>query len=240
MKRIDTILFDLDGTLLPMEQGTFINTYLVLLAEYVSTMGHDAKPFIKALWEGTGAMLANDGTMHNRERFWETFCKLYGIDATALEEELSIFYTTRFNEMLALVLPKPPLRPLLDHLRSKGYGITLATNPVFPKVAVHARLNWIGLSPKDFDHITTYENSRYCKPQTGYFQDILSRLCKEPDQCLMIGNSPAEDMAAAKLGISVFLLTDHLDNVKDLPLEGYPQGGFAQMEALLRGLPQLA
>lgn len=237
MKALDTILFDLDGTLLPMEQGTFIDTYFGLLAKWVSSLGHDPKPFLKALWESTGAMLNNDGTLFNSERFWQTFYQQFGGGAIDLEAALADFYATDFNEIRAILNPRPPLRPLLDHLRAKGYGVTLATNPVFPYVAAHSRLNWIGLSPADFDYVSTYENSRYCKPHPGYYQGILAHLGKEPAQCLMIGNSPADDMAAIDLGISVFLLTDHLENTKNVPLGDYPQGGFAEMEMFLRELP---
>mgnify|MGYP000843911833 FL=1 len=237
MKALDTILFDLDGTLLPIEQGTFIDTYFGLLANRVSGLGHDPRLFFKALWEGTGAMLNNDGTVSNSERFWQTLYRLFGSDTTDLETALVDFYATDFNETRAILSPRPPLRPLLDHLRAKGYGVTLATNPLFPYVAVQSRLSWIGLLPSDFDYISTYENSRYCKPHPGYYQGILAHLGKEPAQCLMIGNSPADDMAAIDLGISVFLLTDHLENAKNVPLGDYPQGGFAEMEAFLRELP---
>ncbi len=237
MKSLDTILFDLDGTLLPLEQGTFIDTYFGLLAKRVSSLGHDPAPFLKALWEGTGAMLHNDGTRSNSERFWQTFYHLFGDASTDLEADLADFYATDFNETRAILRPQPSLRPLLNHLRAKGYGITLATNPVFPYVAAQSRLGWIGLSPADFDYVSTYENSRYCKPHPGYYEDILAHLGKEPAQCLMIGNSPADDMPAMDLGISVFLLTDHLENAKNISLGDYPQGSFAQMEAFLRGLP---
>lgn len=239
MKALDTILFDLDGTLLPMEQGTFIDTYFALLAKRVSALGYDPKLFLKALWEGTTAMLYNDGTLSNSERFWQTFYKLFGATSTDLEAALADFYVTDFNEARAILSPQPSLRPLLDHLRARGYGITLATNPVFPYVAAQSRLGWIGLSPADFDYVSTYENSRYCKPHPGYYQGILAHLGKEPAQCLMIGNSPADDMAAIDLGISVFLLTDHLENARNTPLGDYPQGGFASLEAYLRALPFL-
>ena len=42
----------------------------------------------------------------------------------------------------------------------------------------------------------------------------------------MVGNDAAEDTAAEKLGIRVFLLTDCLINKDSRNISGYPQGSF--------------
>lgn len=237
--RLDTILFDLDGTLLPMQQDAFIDTYFGLLAKRVTGLGYEPKPFLSALWNGTSAMMHNDGAMTNRERFWQTFTQEIGPGAAELEDNLAVFYATDFNATAAILKPRPPVRPLLTALRAKGYGITLATNPLFPLVAAVSRLGWIGLTPADFDYVTTYENSRYCKPNLGYYRDLLAHIEKEPGQCLMVGNSPQDDMAAAKLGMPVFLLTDNLENARSLAYGDYPQGGFGALAEMLEGLPAL-
>ena len=46
---IKTILFDLDGTLLPMDQEAFVNAYTKLLAMYMVPYGYDPQLLIKAL-----------------------------------------------------------------------------------------------------------------------------------------------------------------------------------------------
>ena len=53
-------------------------------------------------------------------------------------------------------------------------SLVLATNPIFPAVAVETRLGWVGLTGSDFDLVTTYENSRSSKPNPAYYQSILS------------------------------------------------------------------
>ena len=45
----------------------------------------------------------------------------------------------------------------------------------------------------------------------------------------MVGNDVAEDGAARKLGIKVFLLTDCLINKKDEDISAYPHGGFKEL-----------
>ncbi|NCB31856.1 MAG: HAD family hydrolase, partial [Clostridia bacterium] len=135
--------------------------------------------------------------------------------------------------------PKADVKGLLSSLRRKGYGVVLATNPLFPPVAVASRLSWILLSPSDFDHVTTYDNSRFCKPHLGYYRDILAKVSREPAQCMMVGNNPVDDMAAADLGLAVYLLTDYLENPEGLEIGGYPQGSFADLAAFLGELPAL-
>ena len=49
---MNTVLFDLDGTLLPMDMKEFTDTYLFLLRNRLISSGYDADSIIKALWAG--------------------------------------------------------------------------------------------------------------------------------------------------------------------------------------------
>ena len=52
------------------------------------------------------------------------------------------------------------------------------------------------------------------------------------DECVMVGNDVKEDMvAASKLGMRTFLLTDCLLNKDELDTSAYPQGGFEELRA---------
>ena len=70
---LKNVLFDLDGTLLPMDQDAFVEGYIKLLAARMARRGMDPERLVRALWAGTGAMVRNDGSRLNEERFWETF-----------------------------------------------------------------------------------------------------------------------------------------------------------------------
>ena len=63
--RITTVLFDLDGTLLPMDQDLFVKSYFGKLAEKLAPYGYEPKTLMKAIWAGTGAMVQNDGSKKN-------------------------------------------------------------------------------------------------------------------------------------------------------------------------------
>ena len=71
MTKRKAIFFDLDGTLLPMDLNEFVQTYFGLLAKRLPQ--YDPKAVIAAVWQGTRAMTANDGTMTNEDRFWSVF-----------------------------------------------------------------------------------------------------------------------------------------------------------------------
>ena len=65
---IDTVMFDLDGTLLPMDQTEFVESYMKHLAMRFAPQGFDTHAIIKGLWAGVKAMTENGGTMSNEER----------------------------------------------------------------------------------------------------------------------------------------------------------------------------
>ena len=52
MKPFQTAIFDLDGTLLPMDQDVFIKAYFSRLAAKLAPHGYDPEKLIKAIWGG--------------------------------------------------------------------------------------------------------------------------------------------------------------------------------------------
>lgn len=235
---LDTILFDLDGTLLPMDQNDFIKAYVTQLCRRYVPCGYDKDAIIKALWTGTAAMVKNDGTCTNEDRFWAAFDALLG-DTTPIRDSIPSFYTTEFDAVKEIAAPSPLAREIVDTLRGKGYDLILATNPLFPAEGVRTRLSWIGLAPEDFSLVTTYDNSTFCKPFPGYYQEILKKTGKTPAQCRMVGNNPLDDMSAAKLGLDVYLVTDYIENEKGLPIDGFPQGSLESVLAWSEALPEV-
>ena len=121
-------------------------------------------------------------------------------------------------------------------MHQKKIPAVLATNPIFPAIATEHRMRWAGLSPDDFVHYTTYENSRFCKPNLAYYTEITDRLGVSPEECLMVGNDVGDDMVTENLGMKVFLLTDCLINKENVDLSAYPHGGFAELSAFIEDL----
>ncbi len=237
---MNTFIFDLDGTLLPMpDQEHFINTYFKALSKKFIPLGYDPQEMMKAVWIGTKAMIENDGTMSNEQRFWNVFCATMGEKARELEENFDDFYRNEFEAARATTSSHPLAPECIRLLKEKGYTLILATNPLFPKVATYKRLGWAGLYPKDFDHITTYENSSYCKPNLEYYKELLRLRGKQPSECIMVGNDVLEDMCAAELGMETFLLKDCLICPEGVDISGLKQGSFEELLTIIRKLPGL-
>ncbi len=229
------VLFDLDGTLLPMDQDIFVKTYFKLLAAKLMPHGYEADKLIDGIWAGTAAMVKNDGSCTNEEAFWNCFAGIFGQQVRADEPIFDEYYRTDFQQVAGVCGHNPEARAVIDMLKEAGVRVALATNPIFPAVATESRMKWAGLAPEDFDLYTTYENSRYCKPNPEYYKEIFAKLGCEGSECIMVGNDVEEDMVpASALGAKVFLLTDCLINKKERDITAYPHGGYNELKEFLR------
>lgn len=223
---IKAIMFDLDGTLLPMEQDAFVEKYCTLLANKAAEYGYDPKLLLKTMFDSLTAMVNNDGKKTNEEVFWEVFVKVYGKSIKGEHRLFKDFYENEFEMAKSKCGYNPLAKEIIENLKHKGYRLVLATNPVFPAIATKARMAWAGVYPSDFELYTTIENSSHSKPNLEYYKDLLNYLDCEADECLMVGNDVDDDMIASSLGINTFLLTDCLINKKNKDINNYKQGSF--------------
>lgn len=231
---IKAVLFDLDGTLLPMDQDVFVKTYFGLLAKKLAPYGYEPDKLIQAVWAGTEAMVKNDGKQSNEEQFWQTFAQVYGVDAKKDIDVFDDFYRNEFAAVKEVCGYHPKAAETVRLLKEKGFRVALATNPIFPQIATRQRISWTGLSFEEFELVTTYESSNYCKPNLNYYEEVMERLGVTSAECLMVGNDVSDDMVAEKLGMKVFLLTDCLINKDNKDISDYPSGSFEQLlECLL-------
>ncbi len=69
--------------------------------------------------------------------------------------------------------------------------------PVFPRTATYKRIRWAGLSPGDFEIVTTYEICHASKPSTAYYREILDWIGLAPADCVMVGNDVGDDTGPA-------------------------------------------
>jgi len=234
--KVTAILFDLDGTLLPMDQDDFTKSYFSNLAAKAATKGYQPNALIDTVWAGTAAMVKNDGAKTNDAVFWELFAAKYGGDALNDIPFFEEFYRTDFQKVRELCGFAPMAKEIVHSLKARGLRVILATNPLFPAIATESRIRWAGLEPEDFELYTTYENSCHCKPNPEYYKDIMTELNLVPEECVMVGNDVGEDMIAETLGMKVFLLTDCLINRKNEDISKYPHGGFDELKVFLDGL----
>ncbi|MDO5123292.1 MAG: HAD family hydrolase [Eubacteriales bacterium] len=234
---LKAILFDLDGTLLPMDNEEFTKTYLYLLSQEAKQWGYtDRDAFVKGIWNGVKYMYKNDGTNTNDRVFWQGFSDAMGKDFEDESKKFESFYKNIFTKAQVATRPAPLAAEAVKLAREKAEKVVLATNPIFPLEAYKQRLAWIGLNYEDFDLVTDYELSHFTKPNPKYYEEILEKISAEPKECLMIGNDCTEDMLPAlSLSMDFFLQTDDVINKDNIEIT-CKHGGFEEMVEFLKQL----
>ncbi len=226
---LTTVFFDLDGTLLPMDEDVFIQTYFKGLVMKLAPHGYDPDGLVKAIWTGVKAMVKNDGTGTNEEMFWKEFTEFYGEKCRQDEGVFEEFYRNEFQQVKSVCGFDADAAKVVQELKNMGLRLVLATNPFFPKVATESRVRWAGLVPEDFVYISTYENSHHSKPNLDYYKEIMRKVGVSGEECIMVGNNADEDMITEQLGMKTFLCPDCLINKSGKDISGYKQGGLADL-----------
>lgn len=201
---IRTILFDLDDTLLSNNVDIFMQRYFGLLSAYAGQK-FDESVFMPNLIQSTRAMIQNtDPGLTNAEIFWAAFEELTGGRRADLEPFFDVFYEKEFMQLKSSTSLRPAAARLVQEAIDRDLLVVVATNPLFPRVAIEQRLEWAGLPISEFDFalVTTYENMHAAKPQPAYYREILARLGVEPRQALMVGDDWRNDISpSAKVGL---------------------------------------
>ena len=207
---ITTILFDLDGTLLPMDTDLFTKKYFSELAIKLKNY-FTLEEITKNIWGSTKYMISNlDSNKTNEEAFFEDFYERINHKAEVLNPVFEDFYEKDFNNIKSIASQNKYIIEAVDLLKEKGYNLVVATNPLFPERAILHRIEWAGLNQEDFMFITSFEKMHYCKPQLKFYEEILDNIKKQPSHCMMVGNDIGEDMIAKEMGMKTYLIEDHI------------------------------
>lgn len=225
-------LFDLDGTLLPMNMEHFVNIYLSTFCKRFSPVfGISAELIADAFYKGLAAMIKNNGSKLNKDVFYDTASEIIGLDMRDYSEELDDYYLSEFTEAKKAAEYTPASKRCIDFLKVNkpvNGKLIAATNPIFPEIATLRRLAWAGVSGNDFDYITVFENSSYCKPNLNYYKSVCEKCSIKPQESIMIGNDVEEDMCAAELGFDTYLITDCVINRNNKDYSGLKHGTFEE------------
>ncbi|WP_425446089.1 HAD family hydrolase [Dethiothermospora halolimnae] len=236
---MDTILFDLDGTLLPLDMEEFTKAYFKELSIKLSSYIEPEK-LSKQVWSSTDYMIKNlDDKKTNMEAFFEDFDERIEHDVKELKPVFDEFYKLDFTKLKDVVYPNKIVKEIVNILKNKGYDMVIATNPLFPRDAIYHRIEWAGLDRNDFTLITTYENMHYCKPNLEYYKEILYKIKKDSKDIMMIGNDMQEDMVASKLGIKTYLVEDYMIDRGNISYSPNHKGSLQDLKILMEDLPSI-
>lgn len=211
---IRTLLFDLDDTLLDNDMSTFVPAYLRLWSEHISPRV-DGDHLVREMLAGTRAMVENtDPARTLRSVFASRFYPALGLRESELRDDVAVFYAERFPALRATVGRRASARAVIAWAFDAGFEVVIATNPLFPRVALEQRLQWAGVGVDEFPYalITTDERMHFAKSHPEYYAEILALVGRRPEEALMIGNEWANDiLPASAVGIPVFWIASPAD-----------------------------
>ncbi|MBD3289269.1 HAD hydrolase-like protein, partial [candidate division KSB1 bacterium] len=204
---LKAVLFDLDNTLILFQETRFYESYnRALYAYFKDIMKPDE--FAEKLLHSTHKIVENDGSLTNLEHFMNSFASGDSQDKDDILKRFETFYENEFAQFQSLMNPAEGAREVMEHSIDSGLKLVIATNPMFPLNVQQMRIDWAGVGDLSFELITSVENSTYCKPNLQYYLEITNKIDVSPDQCLMVGNDPFNDMIASKTGMKTYLTTD--------------------------------
>ncbi len=232
---IKALFFDLDGTLLPISEKEFADRFIELLYKKIKSLDVNPDKFIAGMQRGLFAMFKNDGQLRNDVVFYQAFNEKYpDISIEMINSIMNDFYENEFYQLNDVAKENKYAREIIDTARSLVQYVMLTTNPFFPITAIRNRMKFIGLKEEDFDYITTYDNSYYCKPNPLYFIKIMEMYHLSPEEVLVIGNNEREDFyCASKAGIRCILIGNNIEKYPELAVK-YENYDYQDVANLLR------
>lgn len=231
------ILFDLDGTLLNIDMNLFLTHYFREVADHCKTWGLNPHEIINRVWTGSNAMISNkDPGLTNQMVFERAFIEGDERPMEFYQEFFTRFYSERFDRLRSFARAFPEAPGVVQKAFNLGTRVVIATNPIFPVQAIFKRLEWAGIHDYSYHLVTSYETMHFTKPHVEYYEEICSLLDVRPEDCLMVGNDVAEDLAARQLGMKTFLVKDCLINEQGLEVETDWEGYLPDLDRFLKEL----
>lgn len=208
---IKAVLLDLDDTLLVSPKDAFLSTLFTSLTGFLrQELG--VEDVRELLVTATRRMISNlDPTLSNAAIWRQAFETLPHHTAAEFDALLGRFYSDHYLDLRQLTSPDPAAAELIGWLLGQGYHVVVATNPLYPRIAIEQRIRWAGFDPEKtgFSWITHSENSHFVKPQPHYYEEIMARVGLEPYEAIMVGDNWNNDIVPAALtGMRTFWVND--------------------------------
>ncbi len=234
----EALLFDLDGTLIYFDPDLFVKTYLGTAAKFFIDLIPNPENFYQELLRSTDVMENSDNKETTTlEEFLLDFCPKFEVECDKITERFLQFYQTDYSAIKPLISQMDGAKNLLSKIKQHlpQTKVILATNPVFPFIAVQKRMKWGNISEEFFELITHAQNSFYCKNNKNYWLNIAKEMNINPNNSLMIGNDGYRDLVAKKHGYQTFLVETALENEDKITQEIEPdyRGTISDLHRLL-------
>lgn len=235
---IKNILFDLDGTLINTLQAKFNEKFYITMCDKLLKKGYENELLGKVFLEGVGLMVTNDGSVSNEETLWNHLERKSGLKREEASLLLEEFYENEYDLLKDCIEPVETTGKAVNELYDKGYNLILATNPLFPKVAIEKRASWGNIDCNKFSYITSYENSYFAKPNINYYKEIIEKNDLDIEETIMFGNDLIEDLVIEELNIPCYIITNNMVNEQNLN-KCTKKGDYNEFYCFVSNLPKI-
>lgn len=180
LKKIDTVLFDYDGTL--------VDTNDIILKSWQYT------------FERLGVEMPPDGVIYATygELLVDTMWDFFGGDEQQVMDNVGLYREFQNEHFDGEVTVFPGAAELLDGLREDGYKLALVTSRT--KLTTLSGLKRYGLEGK-FDELVTSDDTDAHKPSPEPFFVAMEKLGSKPSECVMLGDTWMDVEGAWNAGV---------------------------------------
>ncbi|HOO74735.1 MAG TPA: HAD hydrolase-like protein [Tepiditoga sp.] len=203
------VFLDYDGTLIKTKEEIFQENYF---KKFLKHTGIKDNNIIRIILECTSELVKSTEEKENNLAFFmEKLSEKAGNTSEYWYNLFMEFYESEFSSLKTVIEPN---YELLEAVKSSDEKFIFASNPVFPQIAVRKRMDFIDMKEEDFLYVSFMENSKYCKPNKEYFEEVLNKLNIKSSECVMIGDTDF-DKASVNAGIR-FIHVDDEENWKKI------------------------
>ncbi|MBI2405797.1 HAD family phosphatase [Candidatus Microgenomates bacterium] len=195
--KVSAVIFDLDGTILANE-----DVYGAAFKKVLQTLGVrniPERPHIGGI-----------GVKEN----WPKLISRYNVHTDKTAEELTAQTQKEYLDNLSKVHLKPGFFNFIKDLRDSGVLTALATSNAW--WLVERDLDEFKLHDY-FDVVTTGEEVDETKPAPDLFLEAAKKLDVEPENCVVIEDSPSGIIAAKRAGMKAIAILNNGTSAKDFP-----------------------
>jgi len=192
---LDTVLFDLDGTIidsLPLIKRTY---YQVFKEMSIPWGKEDVMNLIGLPLKEIGRLMAGEG---KKQEFFDTFQR---------------YYTQSHNKYMKYIRTFPDTIEMLSSLLERGYTLGVVTSK--NRHGTDLILNHLHLK-KFFMAVVTSDDTHWHKPHPQPVLYALNKLNKAHDQAVFIGDSPFDIESGNRAGVTTIAVTWGMANEKTL------------------------
>ena len=204
---LKAVLIDLDNTMVLFNELVFIERLFQLLYRRFDDL-FTFEDFQNRVITATLSLIGKTGEKSNRDCFLDNVVAHHEMGRDEFWRRSMEFYQNDFDDACPHVDKPDNLHDVLEQLKQMGLTLVVASNPIYPRIAMEKRLVWGDVDIPYFELVTHMENMNFVKPDKAYYKQICSKIGVLPEYCLMVGNDPGNDMAAAGVKMKTYLATD--------------------------------